>query len=278
MNVTKKIIGSVFVASLLAWFLFSLNISGLLKNPNNTADSQKITDDIPFTTLMNTAQKSLSPSAITYFKQIENQFRTCYSRKDSTDLFRKIGKKWVSLGHPAVASFYAKKIVALAPDYEAYLFEGDCSLAACSSRIDSTYINTFFHQAANAYRLALEKNSSSADATVGLATVYVSTSSDPMQGIKLLLDVVRRFPEHIKANKALGVFSMRSGQFEKAVARFEKIATKTPDVETQFYLAESYKALGRSKEAVAAYRKCQKISGDSLLNQSIEKFIIEIKN
>ena len=42
-----------------------------------------------------------------------------------------------------------------------------------------------------------------------------------MQGIMLLLDVVKQDPNNRNANLNLGMFAMKSGQYEKAVNRFK---------------------------------------------------------
>ena len=80
-----------------------------------------------------------------------------------------------------------------------------------------------------------------------------------MQGIALLREVVAQDPNNINANLNLGLFSMKSGQFDKAVQRFKIIIAHKPDFESYFYLAETYKQLGQKPEAIAAYEKCKQM-------------------
>jgi cytochrome c-type biogenesis protein CcmH/NrfG len=42
-----------------------------------------------------------------------------------------------------------------------------------------------------------------------------------MQGITLLLEVVKQDPNNHAANLNLGMFAMKSGQYDKAVIRFK---------------------------------------------------------
>jgi uncharacterized protein HemY len=100
----------------------------------------------------------------------------------------------------------------------------------------------------------------------------------PMQGIMMLLNVVKQDPNNRNANLNLGLFAMKSGQFEKAVARFKNMIAQKPEVEPYFYLAESYKQLGMKKEAIDAYQKCKEMIPDPIVGQKIDQYIKELKN
>lgn len=51
----------------------------------------------------------------------------------------------------------------------------------------------------------------------------------PMKGIAMLREVLGEDPNHVKANYWMGEFSWVSGQFDKAVPRFEKVLEVDPD-------------------------------------------------
>jgi tetratricopeptide (TPR) repeat protein len=73
------------------------------------------------------------------------------------------------------------------------------------------------------------------------------------------------------------MFAMKSGQFEKAVARFKTLLAQKTELEPEFYLAESYKQLGMKKEAIEAYQKCKSMVPDSTFVQRIDDDINELK-
>jgi uncharacterized protein HemY len=99
-----------------------------------------------------------------------------------------------------------------------------------------------------------------------------------MQGIALLLGVVKQEPNNRAANLNLGLFSMKSGQYEKAIDRFKTVIAQKPEFESYFYLAETYKQLGRKPEAIAAYQKCKEMMPDPAFGQRIDEYIKELKN
>ncbi len=66
------------------------------------------------------------------------------------------------------------------------------------------------------------------------------------EGIQKLLAVVRQDPDNVKANYHLGLFSIESGQLEKAEKRFEKLVLLQPEnQEYQKLLSDIRSQLGK---------------------------------
>ena len=158
---------------------------------------------------------------------------------------------------------------------------------AYKSTTDTAVQPAFVENAINAYKNAVKLKADNLDAKTGLGIAYVNQTSlgitdpnggSPMQGIMLLLDVVKHDPNNRNANLNLGLFAMKSGQFEKAVARFKNMIAQKDEVEPNFYLAESYKHLGMKKEAIAAYQKCKTMVAEPVVRQKIDQYIKELQN
>ena len=80
----------------------------------------------------------------------------------------------------------------------------------------------------------------------------VDNGENPMEGIQLLLSVVKENPKNQKALYHLGLFSMRSQQYEKAVGRFETILSveeKQEFEEVPYLLAVTFANLGENEKA-----------------------------
>ena len=78
-------------------------------------------------------------------------------------------------------------------------------------------------------------------------------SEDPMSGIQDLLTIVEEDSTQLDAQYYLGLFSIKSGQFEKAVNRFEKVITfvglkKYPDA--RYQLSVCLEALGKTEASL----------------------------
>ena len=131
-------------------------------------------------------------------------------------------------------------------------------------------------KAVAAYQQVLKTDSGNLDAKTGMGVCYVSGSSNPMQGITLLLGVVSKDPGNVNANFNLGLFSMRSGQYDKAIGRFQNVVKTAPDGEAYFYLAQAFQNLNRKKEAVEAYRNARKYIHDAETVSSIDHLIQQL--
>lgn len=84
------------------------------------------------------------------------------------------------------------------------------------------------------------------------AMTWVNSES-PMKGILKLRDLAEKNPKNEFVAYQLGLLSFQSGQYDKAVARFEKVLELNKgNVNAWFYLAQSLQQLGKIKEALAA--------------------------
>ncbi len=122
--------------------------------------------------------------------------------------------------------------------YEASVFAINPAKASAASQKAQKY-----------YTLVLKEDPKNTDVKAQLAMTYVTTTN-PMQGIAMLREVLEENPNHIKATENLGLLSVQSGQYDKAVVRFEKLVQLTPDdVSAHLYLGVSYKEIGAKDKA-----------------------------
>jgi tetratricopeptide (TPR) repeat protein len=190
---------------------------------------------------------------------------------------KKLAQSWDDVNKPTPAAFYYEMVAEKESNYDNWLITGDRFAEAYQNTQDSLIQPTLTQKALSAYQKAADLNKNSLDAKTGLGVAYVNGTANPMQGIQLLLGVVKEDPKNIKANLNLGLFSMKSGQFDKAVDRFKTVVAQKPDPEVWFYLASSYENLGRIDEAIIAYQKCKELAADPSLGQFVDRKIKELK-
>lgn len=81
--------------------------------------------------------------------------------------------------------------------------------------------------------------------------IIQSGSGAPMQAVALLREVIAVDSNHISANFWLGEFSMMSGQFDKAIIRFNKLHNLQPDnAEYCIKLARAHGSAGQPEQGV----------------------------
>lgn len=226
-----------------------------------------------------TAKSVISQDQATKITGLEAQLRSATNDDDKLALQKQLASQWDAANQPAPAAFYYRDIAQKQNTAADWIIAGNHFNDAYKLTQDTIAQPFFDGQAMEAFQNAMKLQPENLDAKTGLGIAYVNGGGTPMQGIALLLDVVKQDPKNWNANFNLGLFSMKSGQFEKAVERFKIASAAKPDnVEPVFYLAESYKQLGLRKEAIDAYQKCKQLMPDPTFDQKMDQYIKELSN
>ena len=222
---------------------------------------------------------------------LEGQLKNAPTDADKLSLNKKLAKQWDDDNQPAPAAFYYQEAAKKENSFDDWLNAGNRFNDAYKGTQDTSVQPAFVANAIADLKNAVKLKPESLDAKTSLGVAYVNQTSSgitdadggsPMQGIMMLLDVVKKDPNNYKANLNLGMFAVQSKQYDKAVNRFKtaiaNAAGNQSMIEPYFYLAESYKQLGMKKEAIAAYEKCKQMIPDPLIGQKIDQYIKELKN
>ncbi len=106
---------------------------------------------------------------------------------------------------------------------------------------------------------------------IGACYLFGNISSTPMEGILRIKQVADAHPENMYAQLMLGLGDIKSGQYDKAVERLQRVAKKEPyNLQAIFNLAETYERKGENTNAVTWYRKAQNIITIPEAKQEIE--------
>ncbi|HEY0262575.1 MAG TPA: tetratricopeptide repeat protein [Chitinophagales bacterium] len=111
-----------------------------------------------------------------------------------------------------------------------------------------------------------------------LAATFIEQGTNPMQGIGMLLDIVKKDPKNADAQLMLGKFAIMSGQFEKAIERLEKVISLRPrSNDALFLLAIAYENNGNKNKALEILERCKKQEQNPDLKKEIESYIERLK-
>lgn len=116
------------------------------------------------------------------------------------------------------------------------------------------------------------------DRRVDSAVALVNSGENPMQGIFILRSVLEEDSNHIGAIMQLGVFSIQSGQFEKALARFDKVLRLDESVsDAYFYKGLALGGLDRREEAIEILEQYLTMVDDEVAVREVNRYINELK-
>ena len=273
-------------------YLLSLSPKGLIKPKVTKSGSGVVAGSKPSVTNVSVddvsvpAKTAIGAALAATINDLEGQLKAATTDADKLSLQKKLAKQWDDDNQPAPAAFYYQAVARKENSFDDWLKAGSRFNDAYKGTQDTSVQPAFVQNAIEAFKNAVKQKPADLEAKTGLGVAYVNQTSSgiadpnggsPMQGIMLLLDVVKQDPNNRSANLNLGLFAMKSGQFDKAVNRFKTMIAQKPEVEPYFYLAESYKQLGMKKEAIDAYQKCKDMIPDPIVGQKIDQYIKELK-
>jgi len=288
----KQIVVVVIVVAIMG-YLYLQPVKGLIKpkepqGHTNTAASQaRPVANVIVEMVSSAAKIAIGPALSAQINDTESRLKNAGDDAAKLGLQKKLAKQWDDVNQPAPAAFYYQAIAGKENTFDAWLMAGSHFNDAFNSMQDTTAQPALVHDAIECYKNAVKLEPANLDVKTGLGVAYVNQTSlgitdpdggSPMQGIMLLLDVVKQDPKNINANFNLGKFAVNSHQFEKAVQRFKTVIAQKPDPNSYLYLAESYKQLGMKKEAIDAYQKCRAMIPDAAFDKQIDEYIKELKN
>ncbi|MEO6150935.1 MAG: tetratricopeptide repeat protein [Mucilaginibacter sp.] len=276
-----QIVAIIAVAAVMI-YLYTQPVKGLEKSKESAKSEAAATPAKNTAATLTVTQVSEASKAIIgqnlAAKIIELEGKlTAAPEAGKAEIEKQLAAQWDDVNQPGPAAFYYKAIAEKENTADNWVNAGNRFNEAFKLTQDTTAQPTFLVNAVEAFENARKIDTDNLDAKTGLGVAYVNGGApSPMQGIMLLREVVAKDPQNRNANLNLGIFSMKSGQYDKAVERFKTVIAQKPEVEPYFYLAESYKQLGRKKEAIEAYNKCKEMMPDPAFGKRIDEYIKEL--
>jgi len=218
----------------------------------------------------------LSPEKQKQLDKLKNQFSTTGSaQKDAVAI------KLIALLREVTqydsAAYYADLLAVDQPTEKNLLQAGDYYFEAYTFAVDEKKTALLGQKTRDFYQRVLAKNPGLLAAKANMAMTYVNTDT-PMQGIMLLRDVLKQDPTNELALFNLGLLSMRSGQYERAVERFRQILITNPaSRKAQFYLGVSLAESGQKEEAKKVLAQVKTQEKDPQILAAVQEYEERLK-
>ncbi|MEO1448009.1 MAG: tetratricopeptide repeat protein [Bacteroidota bacterium] len=143
---------------------------------------------------------------------------------------------------------------------------------------DSILFRTYADRSITLLRDVTEQAPEDEDALInlGMALTTSRLPQNSMQGILTIRKVLEMNPDNTAASYQLGLFSMQTGQFDKAVSRFEKVLSLEPDNQVARYqLAQAYAQTNRAAEARSLLETVLEQAEDPELKRAAKNLLTE---
>ncbi len=277
-----KQIGVIGLVVVMMGLLLSLDIKGLNKEGEGQHAGEAAKKAIGATQVNLTVERVSQPAKETLNAGLSAEITALEENLNSAPeaekqkLLTELAQKWDDLNQPGPSAFYYQQIAEKGNTLKDWLKAGDQFTEAYQRSQDSIIQPALVQKALSAYQSALKLDSKNLAARTGSGVAYVNGAGSPMQGIQLLLGVVKEDPKNVNANLNLGLFSMKSGQFDKAVTRFKTVIEQRSTPEVWFYMASSLESLGKKADAIDAYIKAKELAGEPALSKFVDNKIQEL--
>jgi tetratricopeptide (TPR) repeat protein len=175
------------------------------------------------------------------------------------------------------SAYYSELKAQLDPSYTSWVETGEAYYKAFSFAVGTDKAEFAAEKAREYFGKALQKKPSDPELKSKMAMTYVS-SPEPMKGILMLREVLKENPDNRSALFNLGVLSMQSGQYDKAIERFERVRQLYPkDGEAVFYLGMSYFQSSDKENARKYLTLAKNINTDPAILESADSMLKELE-
>lgn len=194
-------------------------------------------------------------------------------------MLERLAAEWELNNEPALAAYYYSLYAEKSGEAVNFVKAGDLYYTSFRAAVDSVYRSQMAHLAIDNYRMAMDKGVADNQAKTNLGVLIVETARNPMEGITLLREVVENDPENENAQLQLGFFSYKSGQYDKAVERFENVLEINPArTDAILYIGEAYLAMGKKDKAIEQFERFLQVSENTAMRREVEEYIKQVKN
>ena len=204
------------------------------------------------------------------------------SVSDSIQWFPKVAKIWDSLGHSLFAGYYFEKL-AKATNEPDHWYKAGSRFFNLVNRTSDTFARREigYHTIKSLEKtIALDPKNLKAKAELGVSYMELMPKGiTPMQGVGLLMEVMQQDSSNIDALYYLAYLSMKSGQFDKAIARLNKLIELDPTEASYYeYLANAYLKAGDNDMAKKTYLKYAEITTDDASRERALNFVDQLNS
>ena len=174
-------------------------------------------------------------------------------------VLKQISGAWHNAGHEEIAAHYAEEVAKKENTDEAWSIAGANFYLAIQQNEDKTVRDFCTQKAVEAFQSAASLNPIKLEHRINLALCYTENppQDNPMKGILLLRELDTQNPENLAVNIQLARLAIKTGQFDRAIGRLEKMMAKEPsNPKVICLLADAYQG-AKNPKADALRDKCQ---------------------
>lgn len=210
-------------------------------------------------------------------KKVEMLEDAVKNASDKKTAFENIINQLDSLQQPVIAAYYFEQ-AAMISSTEGNWFDAGNRFFEATRSVKEAEKQVIYSKAIACFEKTLELNPKNVEAKINLGACYVEGSQEPMKGITLLREAEKIDSNNVNLQLNFAFFSEKSGQWDKAIRRFEKVLTLQPDlIEVYLHLSDAYQQKGEKDKAIDCLEKYYSLVKDESVKKETRDYINNLK-
>lgn len=194
--------------------------------------------------------------------------------KNTAVAYKDIAEFWERQQNLNVAAHFYKKAALLENTEKSITFAGNLFLLQMNNTQEAEIKEWQAIEAIECFDKVSEMNPQNLNTKIALASCYIDGTGEIMKGVGALKEVTAKDSMNIQANMLLGKLSVKSGQHEKAIKRFNVVLSQdSKNTEALYFLAEAHKNMGNKEKAIELFEQCKKIVNSPDFSAEIDNYI-----
>jgi len=209
--------------------------------------------------LLMDAKPDLTPLQTAELFSLEDRLSKANEDTTLIRVYKDIASTWYKNKRADISGYYAVKVAELEDTEDAWSIAGTTMLLGLKNASKEKIKKFCSQNAVKAFENAISLNPDNVQHRTNLAICYAEypSSKNPMQGIMMLLELNKEYPENVGVLLTLARFGMQTNQFEKVEGRLQKVLSIEPDNKVaNCLMVEALAKLDKLVEAGPYQAKC----------------------
>ena len=254
------------------------------KKANTTRQPDLADNPVSIDSILFDAKKRLDATQIVRLNALENSVVRGNVNEQKLKAYHQLAHFWADTGQIFEPyAWYEAEAARLENSEKSLTFAAHLFLQNMRGENDQPLRTWKALEAKDLFERSLKINPQNDSSIIGLGACYIfgGISATPMEGILKVRAVADKDSSNIFAQEVLGHGSMYSGQYDKAIARFEtvyRLSKKNEDTQLEacLMLAEAYERKADRLSAINWYKKSLMLIKNQEVKEEVNKRIDEL--
>jgi tetratricopeptide (TPR) repeat protein len=219
----------------------------------------------------------VSDTLATTIKNLRGLVATNPKKEKNAIFADSLADLYASAGKFDSAAWFAEDASKFFNTIESWVKAGDLYYQAYSFAVDKSKQSGFALRAQENYNKVLTKSPNNLDVKTKLAMTHL-TEANPMKAIGMLREVLAQDPANELALYNMGMLSIQSGQYERAVERLIQLLKVNPNhVQGNLLLGIAYTESGNKRKAREQFEKVKLLDTDPSVQAAADSYLKDLK-